>query len=166
MSVLLQKTIVQMLSEACKTEEMNTDNVTDADMMKFLSDELTYLDSIEDDIEYTEEMVNVIMQESSYFGVRYLVELDNLTKLMESTGMDAKEALDAVCEHNNINAGDTYLLIESAESILEAVKKLSKGDLKSKAEINSTVKTIQDLKDKGIKVLTKKCKSNKKKKCK
>ena len=162
MSILLQKDMVQILSEACRNEEVNVDNVADADIMKFLSDELTYLDSMEDEIEYTEEMVNVIMQESTY-GSRYIVEFDNLSKLMESTGMDAKEALSSVCEHNDISLGDTYILIESVESILETVKKLSKGDLKSKADLKDTVKTIQDLKDKGIKILTKQSKTKKKK---
>ncbi len=162
--MLLQKDKLSILREACSTEEFNTDNIFDADILDYMSKELNFLPELEEDLLYTEEMVNVLLQETS-FGNRYLVEIENLVKLMESSNIDIKTALEKVCEHNEINIGDTYVVIESAETILESLKQFSReSSLKSKSDIKDTVKTIQDLKDKGIKLLTRKSKSKKKKK--
>lgn len=161
--MLLQKDKLSILREACSTEEFNTDSIYDADILDYMSKELNYLPELEDDLVYTEEMVNVLLQESTY-GNRYLVEIENLVKLMESSDIDAKTALERICEFNEINIGDTYVVIESADTILESLKLFSKeSSLKAKSDIKDTVKSMQDLKDKGIKLLTRKSKPKKKK---
>lgn len=163
--MILQKDKLTILSEAAETEEFNTDNVFIGGVLDDISKELNFIPELDEELEYTEEMVNVLLQETTH-GNRYLVELENLVKLSESTGMDIKESLHSVCEHNSISIGDTYVVIESIDSILESAKKLSKlNDIKSKADLTNTLKSVQDLKDKGIKLMARssKKKVNKKK---
>ena len=163
--MILQKDKLTILSEAAETEEFNTDNVFIGGVLDDISKELNFIPELDEELEYTEEMVNVLLQETTY-GNRYLVELENLVKLSESTGMDIKESLSSVCEHNSISMGDTYVVIESIDNILEAAKKLAKlNDIKSKVDLTNSLKSVQDLKDKGIKLIAKssKKKVNKKK---
>lgn len=163
--MILQKDKLTILSEAAETEEFNTDNVFIGGVLDDISKELNFIPELDEELEYTEEMVNVLLQETTY-GNRYLVELENLVKLSESTGMDIKESLSSVCEHNSISMGDTYVVIESIDNILEAAKKLAKlNDIKSKVDLTNSLKSVQDLKDKGIKLISKssKKKVNKKK---
>lgn len=161
MGILLSKDVTQLLIEASQTEDFLTENTSLNSTIQTLEEEVNYLEEATGDIKYTEDMIPVIMQESTY-GPMYLVEYDMLTKLMESTGLEADKALDKICEHNEISTGDTYVLIESAEYILEELKQFKKeASLKAKKDIQNASKTLQDLKDKGIKLVTKK--SNKKK---
>lgn len=162
MGILLSKDVTQLLIEASQTEDFFTENTSFDSTLQTLEEEVNYLEEATGDIKYTEDMIPVIMQESTY-GPMYLVEYDMLTKLMESTGLEADAALEKICEHNEITSGDTYVLIESAGYILEELKQFKKdASIKAKQDIQNATKTLQDLKDKGIKLVTKK--SNKKKK--
>lgn len=161
---ILTKDITKILIESAQTEEFNTNPVLESDIENELMKEVNYLEEAQSDLIYTEEMIPVLMQEST-FGNRYIVELDMLNKLMESYDIDAKEALERLCEHNEIEIADTYVMIESAEAIQESLKQFKKSsDVKSKEDLKNATKSIKDLQDKGIKLLTKKAKSVKKKK--
>lgn len=166
---ILSKDITRILIESVQTEEFNTNPVLESDIENELMKEINYLEESQCDMIYTEEMIPVLMQETT-FGNRYVVELDMLNKLMESYDIDAREALDRLCEHNEIEFADTYVMIESAEVIEESLKQYKKSsDLKSKEDIKNATKSIKDLQDKGIKLITKKAKAVKKKiskKCK
>lgn len=160
---ILSKDITRILIESVQTEEFNTNPVLESDIENELMKEVNYLEEAQSDLLYTEEMIPVLMQEST-FGNRYVVELDMLNKLMESYDIDAKEALERLCEHNEIEMADTYVMIESAEVIEESLKQFKKSsDVKAKEDVKNATKSIKDLQDKGIKLLTKKAKSGKKK---
>lgn len=162
MTMLLRKDITQLLIEASQSEEFYTENTSTNNTLQTLMEEVNYLEESQEDIKYDEEMIPVIMQETT-FGSRYVVEYDMLYKLMESYNIDAMEALERLCEHNEIEIGDTYVMIESADYILESLKQFKKDtSMKVKKDIQNTTKTLQDLKDKGIKLISKK--SNDKKK--
>lgn len=149
---LIFKDLTQLLSESCESEVYEYDDFETEDLLA----ELDELEELDEAICYTAEMVNVIAQETSY-GSRYLVEYDNLNKLMESYGVDEVQALNMVCEHNLLNMADMYVVIESVDYVKEMINeaKSGKGPAKSKKLANCS-KAIKNLKNKGIKVMTKK----------
>lgn len=153
---ILFKDLTHFLAESCETEIDDYEEFEGEDIL----DELEDLEELDEEICYTAEMVNVICQETAY-GSRYLVEYDNLFKLMESHNIDEVEALNMVCEHNLIKLADTYLVIESVDSVKEMVNeaKTGKGALgkaKSSKKLANCSKAIKNLKNKGIKLVTKK----------
>ena len=85
-----------------------------------------------------------------------------LDKLMESYDVDEVEAMHMLCEANQIDYDDLYLAIESTEYFLEKMEEIGGSQLKGRKTRN-LVKSISDLKDKGIK-MTKKPSGKKKKK--
>lgn len=112
----------------------------------------TLLNSLKTDDEvfyYKPEMVPVRLNESVE-GKKYIMEFDNIYKLMKSTNTGIVESMKSVCEENNIDYNDAYLLIESKNSIKNKMKNASK-DTKKKL-----IKSIKTLKDKKVKILTKK----------
>ena len=70
---------------------------------------------------------------------------------MESKSIDAKQAVDSICEYYNIEAANTYVLIESMESTKETLQEACNKGAKKKVS-----KAIKDLKDKGVKLIKKK----------
>lgn len=161
---LLFKGITEVLSEACKTEDVNytDDCVSEEEFFE----EIEELEELEDDIEYTEEMVNVISQETEH-GVRYMVEYCDLVRLMNSNEYTERQALARICECNMLSYADTYVVIESSEDIIESIRE-AKDSAKSaehpvdkanrKKKLDSASKAIRNLKNKGIKILKKKSK--------
>ena len=103
---------------------------------------------------------------------RYLVEYQDLARLMESSNVNAKKALQMICKENNINMADTYVVVESTEVIMEralekkdsikATKDVEEKCLKEK-EMGEGCNSIKEMKKDGIKVLKKKAKDIKKK---
>lgn len=153
---ILFKGLTEFLAESCETEIDEFENLEDQGIL----DEIEDLEELDEEICYTAEMVNVICQESTY-GRRYLVEYDNLFKLMETYNIDELKALNMVCEHNLISLADTYLVIESVDSIKEMLNeaKCNKGPLgkaKNSKKLANCSKAIKNLKNKGIKLVTKK----------
>lgn len=159
---LFGKSISGIIREACKAEgcvsNEECDDCQDDEIEQNVSDTLDGTDELDFDIEYTEEMVNVIYQESA--GT-YLIELDNLTKFMESSGLEVREAMEAVCEHNNIKMGDTCLVIESDESFREYLEEAKKSK-KKKQILKNTDNLFKGLTNKGIRVAKKKSRKKKK----
>lgn len=164
---VLFKGVTQILSEACQSDTVYLNEMNN-ELQDELMSEIDELDELNCDLHYTVEMVNVLEQETKY-GRRYLVEYENLVKLMENSQLGIKESLDLVCEHNMIGIQDTYVVIESqdvleesisetTDSISETSNPLSKANRRNKlAKCN---KAIKDMKNKGIKILKKKSKKN------
>lgn len=157
---VLFKNVTQILSEACKNE------VTDLYDEDGLLDDLDDIEELEDDIVYTPEMVIVVGEETSY-GTRYLVEYDNLYKLMESYNLDIEEALKKVCEHNLISMSNTYLVIESQEVLEESLSELADSIHEAKCptkkakrakSLRNSKNFLKNVYNKGIKVVKKKSK--------
>jgi len=163
-----------VLTEAMKTESFEVDDLEDVlgddqSLQDDIGDAFEDIDELDDDIEYTAEMVNVIQQES-VSELRYLVEMDNLAKYMESANVtDVSEALTSIAECNSLDVDLMCVVIESedyAVELLEEAKKMKKSDpTKTKQKgIKSTLDVINMLKTKGIKVVKKKSKAKRKKK--
>lgn len=155
---ILLKNKLDMMSESMILENFNTsnsmENISDSD----LHCTLECVESFDGDIDYPVEAIPVIMKESVYGGEMYVVEYDMLHKIMESYDVDEVKAMEMVAEKNNISMDDFYLMIESQEYFEEAMKEAgSKGgnNFKSKKTQN-LIKSIEDLKAKGIKLVKKK----------
>ena len=159
---VLFKNVTQILSEACKS------NVTikeiDDELQDELMSEIDELEELDCDICYTTEMVNVLEQETK-FGRRYLVEYENLVKLIEGREIDIRDALELVCEHNSIGIQDTYVVIESQETLAESISEIKDSILeacnpvkkaKRRNKLAKCNEMIKNLKNKGIKVVKKK----------
>lgn len=152
---ILKKNILSVLVESSRTDDCFTNSVySDADMSEFISI-VGDMDEIEDEeVYFSEDMVPVIQHEHG----SYIVEFDMLHKLMSFNEMSASEAFYAVCESNGLSKGDVYVCLEEAEYLKEAAKKLggSEAPLKAKGKMHNALKTVKDLKDKGIHMVTKK----------
>lgn len=150
----LFKNTTELLQEACECDDCNIEDIYDEDEEEELDNEYDDIDDLEDDIIYTEEMVNIIqVSENSYLGNINVIEYDNLNKLMESKSIDAKEAVDKICEYYNIDIANTYVLIESMESTKESLQEACN---KGKGAKKKVAKSIKELKEKGVKLLKKK----------
>lgn len=160
---ILAKDRTLLLSEAaCQEELYYPDEEYDDDD---LEDELYDVDELEDDVEYTEEMVNVIAFGRDY-GNMYIVEYDNLLKLMESKECNEIEAMRAVAECNGLEMSSMALLIESQTEILEKMEEMGAkgGNMLRKNVSSNATKKLKDLKKQGLNIVKKKDKKKTKKK--
>lgn len=155
MSDNLRKTISTILSEAaCQSSDY--DEILDDDIDCDADECYDDIEDLDEDIEYTEEMVHVMEQSRKDGTSRYIIEYDMLAKLCNSENISLEEAFNRVCEHNSINTRDAYLLLEDSctfkDSIDEAKAacKSSNSDIKNKAKkkINNAKKQIKNLKGK------------------
>jgi hypothetical protein len=161
---ILIKNKLDILTEAASTEDFAVNSTQDdmnaSDLEFALEDGVATLAY---DLTYPVQSIPVIEQESAYDnGKIYVVEYDMLDKLMESYDVDEVEAMHMLCEANQIDYDDLYLAIESTEYFLEKMEEIGGSQLKGRKTRN-LVKSISDLKDKGIK-MTKKPSGKKKKK--
>ena len=151
----------QVLTEACKTECGECDDMYEDEIEDEFEDELDDIEELEESIFYTAEMIPVIEQHTDN-GVRYLIEMDNLTKFMESNHIeDIAKAMELVGECNGLESSTLALVIESddvAEELIEEAKneKRAKGSKKKLGVMKDAKKLLSGLKIKGIKVVKKK----------
>lgn len=159
---LMFKGSLQILQESAENEGYVFDTLNESVENDSINDILDDFEDIdEDELDYTEEMVNVIEQQLDNTS-RYLIEHDNLSKFIKSSGLSLKDAMIKICEHNDIPFANTYLVIESKDDIMKnfaeagkaAKEPKMKEKLKKKIEVSK--KQLKNLKDNGIKVLKKK----------
>jgi hypothetical protein len=168
------KNMSELISEAAEVDDFNTDDITDDEALEAIDDLCDDFDDMEevdpDDVEYTEEMVCIIGQKGLH-GTRYLMEHDSLAKYMATRDLSIKEAMEAVCEANNIGMADTYLLIESKEEMVESIEEAKaalKGARKSstkaslKLKFKNTANAFETLSNAGVKIIARKSKKKKK----
>lgn len=140
------------------------DDLEIADVEEKLNNEYEELEEIEDDIDYTEEMVHLFSKTGKDGSTNYLVESDMLVKYMTSKNITSiKEAFEKIAEANNINVNTMVLLVESNEFVSNIITeaKESKGSKRCKKTLNdasSTAKFLKTVKTEGIKVAKKKSK--------
>ncbi|MGL5751473.1 MAG: hypothetical protein ACRCXT_13150 [Paraclostridium sp.] len=160
--MILGKDITAILTEASTIEEFSINTIQD-NISKVFNEMVDSLDEHDEDIIYTEEMIPVMVKETGYYNM-YIVEYDMVNKLMESYNIDAKEAIVRLCEHNSLSTGDMYVMVESIDVLKETSSKLKRdNDVKTKKDMANAVKTIEDLKTKGVNIIAKKSKKKKKK---
>lgn len=178
---MIKKNMLTILKEAAEAEEFDKnsdleysgyvddeeldleDEISDEELQQYETDIIDTYEELEDiddeELEYTEEMVTVI----DACG-QYLVEYDNLSKLITSKKYDAVTALEKISECNEIPLEEIVLVVESEDSIKSILqeKATSKKSKKKKlSALKSSSKLLKNIINKGIKV-KKKCKSKKK----
>lgn len=161
---ILMKNKLDIMTEASKTVDSSTYDTVLSSKYEDAEIELEMVATLNEDISYSFEAIPIILQEGVYGNKKYLVEYDMLNKLLESYDITEREAMDKLCEVNNIDYDDFYLVIESAEyykDIIDEAKTIGGNSLKGR-KTNNLIKSIDDLKAQGIKVFKKK--TNKKKK--
>lgn len=160
------KNKIDMMIESAGLNNTDTENILTAVGESELREVLENVDTIEDEIYYPVQSIPVLVKESKVDGEpSFMVEYDMLYKLMESEGIDELQAMKMVAECNGISMDRFYLMIESEDFFINEMKEAgSKGGANLKAKTTENIiKSIDDLKSKGIK-LTKKGK--RKGKCK
>lgn len=171
---ILMRSKIDLMTESAMMENFATHNIeegaTDADLQFCME----CVETFDMDMDYPAEAIPIIVKESKY-GNKYVVEYDMLHKLMETYDVDEVDAMNMLCEVNGIDHDDLYLMIESYEYFAEKMQEAgSKGGSNLKASKSANLmKSVQDLKDKGIQLVKKgpkkakkKKKSSKKKGCK
>lgn len=158
------KNAVDILSESYGTDIFYKDplisNFNDQSA-EVIADDLGDIVELDKSLKVTAEMVTIIQDEKQN---RFFVEHTNLLSYMESNDIeDIEVALKNVCEGNNVPYENTILLIESKEDIIDSVNEAkSKISGKSKEKLSKklqgTAKFFKDVKDKGIKIMSKKSK--------
>lgn len=158
----LYKNSFQILKEASGAEDLDSDLDLD-DVEVGFEDTFGDIEELDDDeLNYTEETVNVFAQETSE-GTRFLVEADLLAKFMMAQNItDISEAMTRVAEHNELDVQAMAVVIESDDYMMELIEEARKmkkagGKTKDKAkELQSTIDVVKMVKTKGIKVVKKK----------
>jgi len=155
-----------ILFEAALNEDFELDDAevsADASDIEYALDDL---EDLEEDIHYTEEMVNVIGSEHNGEPV-CLVEMENLAKYMCSNQIrDFSEALENIAKVNQVPLEEMAVVIESHDTILSALneaKKAKKLIPDKLGKIKDTASILKVMKTKGIKVLMRKSKGKKRK---
>lgn len=153
---MITKSYTNILKEAAEAEEFNV--VTD-----LISDEIKaqYNECVKEmvvipknTVAYTESMVPVFQNESSYY-----VEFDNVAKYMKSAEIsDVSTALANIAEANDIDVSSLNVVIESKEYmesvIEEAIKQSKAGDKSLLESCELSMKLIELMKSEGINVVT------------
>ena len=150
----------EILIEACKSECGECNDLIEDEVRQEIEDEYVEIEELEDDIEYNEDMVPVIQQEVEE-GFRYLVEMDNLAKFMDSVEEeDPEEALKRIADANELEEATMCIVVESDQYIQQLIseaKTANKAGSKVKlGKLSASAKLLKNLKNKGIKVLKKK----------
>jgi len=153
--------------EDCSVDDDDLEDISDEDMEQLKNDIIASyndMDSVDNtDLNYTAEMVTVIASKDG----EYLVECDNLAKLMNSEKCDGYTAMQKISEANNIPLAEMKLVVESNDAIISLLneKAVSRKTRKKKTlDMKSSAIFLQDIKNKGITVLKKKSRKKKSKK--
>jgi len=150
MAVLLGSPL-ELMAEAAKAETFEVDNVLTNAISGELKSAFAGIECCPIEINYTQEMVNVVEDNDVYY-----VEMSDVSKYMVSQQVKTvKEALSNIAECNDIDASKMTVVVESEDyffAFLEAAKK----DKKKEKELKGVAKLLGKLKKEKIKVVKKK----------
>lgn len=117
------------------------------------------IESLEEGVfKYTASMIPVAMRETS-MGTKYIVEYDMLKKLACCESYDAIDAFRAVCEENDIDSDDAYVLMNDPDTVVGEAYDAYNGtdDAEDSALYESVVvelnSDIKDFNEAGINML-------------
>mgnify|MGYP006959320958 CR=1 FL=1 len=161
---ILMKNKLDIMTEASLSENydtnVNMENKSEIDVIATLET----IDTFNEEFAYPAESIPVMVNEDSYGDRLYFVEYDMLSKFMEYADIDLEiDAMEDIAEANGIDMSKFYLMIESADYFVNEMREAqSKGGTMLKGTLsNNLIKSVDDLKDQGIKLVKKG--SNKKK---
>ena len=122
-------------------------------------DTINSIESLEEGVfKYTASMIPVAMRETS-MGTKYIVEYDMLKKLECDQNLSITEAYEAVCEENDIDKDDAYVLIDDPERRVNAALASYDGteDIADSVEFESSLinfnNDIAELSESGAEIL-------------
>lgn len=151
-----------VIAEAGNLDLDTTENILTESVVNDFAAEIKDIPTIEEGyLKYSEEVVPVFE-----YANGAVVELDNLVKFMESCEIsEVTDALNRLGEHYNIDPQSIGVVIESDEEfaeVLEEAKKAKDPTLKGKKTgvLNSARETLEQLKNKSVKLFKKNSKKN------
>jgi hypothetical protein len=122
-------------------------------------DTINSIETLEEGVfTYTASMVPVAMRETS-MGTKYIMEYDMLKKLECDQHLSITEAFEAVCEENDIDKDDAYVLIDDPERRVNAALASYDGteDINDSVEFESSLinfnNDIEELSEAGAEML-------------
>lgn len=157
---MLSMTSASILAECAKIENKDLLKPMNESAGKDMIYQLGNLEQVDEEVlGYNEEMVNV-HQDSRQ---RYLIEFDNLAKFMRTNEYGPKQALNKICEHYDIPIADTYIVMESAEHIMNEFKQLQlcsessnpKAKKWGREQLSAMNEEFNSMLEEGIKMMVK-----------
>lgn len=150
MSILLSSPL-ELMAEAAKAENFETNNVLTDAISSELKSAFAGIECCPIEINYTQEMVNVVEDNEEYY-----VEMSDVSKYMVSQQVKTvKEALSNIAECNSIEVSKINVVVES-EDYFNAFLEAAKKDKKKEKELKGVAKLLTKMKKEKIKVVKKK----------
>lgn len=150
MGILLSNPL-EIMAEAAKAESFETNNVLTDSIASELKSAFSGIEHCPIEINYTQEMVNVIEDNEEYY-----VEMSDVSKYMVSQQVKTvKEALNNIAECNSIEVSKITVVVES-EDYFNAFLEAAKKDKKKEKELTGVAKLLKKMKKEKIKVVKKK----------
>ena len=156
------KTSFGIIYESAKSESFMTDNSELSQAISEVSEQLDSIATLDNDIIYTAEMVNVIESVQNDGTALYVVEAENLAKYMKSAGLEIGElqkAIADVASANGVEVNNITLVVESQavyDDLIQEAKKVKTKSSKPLTPLNGVKKLISSAKNKGIQVFKRK----------
>lgn len=143
------KTTLDILQECSELDLSKNTMNENYEVEKEINDFIGSLQEMSIEFTYDASAVPVLENET-FTGKEYYMELDNIVKLSESADVDIKKAMEMVAEFNSISFENCYLVLDEKCGMQEALK------CKDKEEKCKVKKAITDIKEKCIKTVCKK----------
>lgn len=150
--MVFSKNIIGIMTEACKTESENIDNLSDGDVKQQLMSDIDDMEEIEESLLFRPEMVPVFEQNGKFY-----IDAIDLYRVMESCkecgeACDEKEAIDKIIDSNKddgVTLEQTYVVFESDTYLKKVIKEMEEdikntSDVSKKAEKRAVFITTKD----------------------
>ena len=159
------KTGVELLAEACKTDESLLNSTDTSAVVAEAKEMLMSTMDVDEEIPMTPEMIPVIQK-----GNKYYVDFTSVYAVANDMGADIGTIMNQIMdinssEDNLITPKNLILTVESAEYFDQLIEEACGGGKlaeKAKKTLKKATDTIKNMKKAGIKVAKKKCKKGKK----
>jgi hypothetical protein len=143
---------------------LESDNFVSDELLEAELKEALDVNTIDEDLlDVTEESVRIF---NDAYG-NYVLEYYEVLKLAEAKDCSTIDALESLAEYYNeqganINANNFAVVVESDDFFEEAIYEAKCGNKKKKSKIKKSLEDIDELKEKGVKIIKKKSKRSKK----
>lgn len=163
------KTGVELLAEACKTDESLLNSTDTSAVIAEAKETLTSIMDVDEEIPMTPEMIPLTAKNGNYY-----VDFTSVYAAANDMGADIGTIMNRIMDINNsgnvdpqhlITPKNLILTVESADYFDELIAEAGCGGKlaeKAKKTLKKATDTIKNMKKAGIKVAKKKCKGKKK----
>ena len=154
MKDIFNKSTISILSEYCEGVIEEQTQEEDYQTCLELKDYLDNIPTINFSINYNPTNVPVLAEEC-VGGYEYFIDINDISRLQESTGMDIEEAYIAIGEAKGLDLSNTYIMIDPMDDLVSSLDEASAGIRKK------IVNKFKKLKNVGVKLVCKKKKCKK-----